>query len=775
MGAIAEPVGRLLRRFRVAAGLTQEELAQRSGLSVRALSDIERGRTPRPYSRSIRLLADALELDDDGRALLLSAVPERADQAGPVPRAAAELHVARQAGFPAVPRQLPAVVAGFAGRAAELAELSESLNLLRNQGLTVIVSAIGGIAGVGKTALAVWWAQQAAAQFPDGQLYVNLRGFGPGGAPISPATAIGGFLQALGIPAERIPVQLEARAGLYRSVTAGKQILLVLDNARDSEQVIPLLPGGPGCLTLVTSRAPLTGLIAAQGARQVIVDVLAPEEARQLLALRLGEDQVAGDPAAVAEVLELTGRLPLALSIVAARASARHGRPLAALAAELHDEHRRLDALDGGELAADLRATFSWSWRQLSTAGRSMLRLLGIHPGPAVSVAAAASLAGTGRPQARRALAELTSAGLLSEPVPGRFACHDLIRSYAAELCVSHNIAGARDAAARRMLDHYLHSAAAARQLITSAAPSGSSQPPAPGVQPEQPAGYQQAMGWFAAERPVLVALLAAAVRTGFDDYAQQLPGVMAAYLGRCGQWEERLEVMLAGLAAAQRQADMAAQGSAHRLIGGALVQLGRAEDGRRHLQRALAIFSQTGDRRSLARAHNAIAVTFGEQRRFGDALEHGRQALTILRQTEGANEHAQALNIMGWALTELGDHPQAIGCCRQALALCAATGNRLLAANTKDTLGQAYYNSGQLSLALDCYRQSAAECRELRHLWGEADALSHLGTAHLASGDVSGAREAWQQALVILDDLHHPGADKVGTSLRQLGHTQAG
>jgi len=766
----------MLRRFRVAAGLTQEELAQRSGLSVRALSDIERGRTPRPYSRSIRLLADALELGEHGRALLLSAVPERAGQATPAGRAAADPGGAGQpAGFDSVPRQLPAVVAGFAGRAAELAELSEALKLRHSPGRTVIVSAIGGIAGVGKTALAVWWAQRAAGQFPDGQLYVNLRGFGPSGVPVSPATAIGGFLQALGIPAERIPIQPEAQAGLYRSVTAGRRILLLLDNARDSEQVIPLLPGGPGCLTLVTSRAPLTGLVTAQGARQVIVDVLSPEEARQLLALRLGEDQVAGDPAAVAEVLELTGRLPLALSIVAARASARHGYPLAALAAELRDEHRRLDALDGGELTADLRATFSWSWQQLSAAGQSMLRLLGIHPGPAVSVAAAASLAGTGQPQARRALTELTSAGLLSEPVPGRFACHDLVRSYAAELSLSHDPAGDRDAATRRMLDHYLHSAAAARQLITSAAPSGSLQPPAPGVRPEQLAGYQQAMDWFATERPVLVAVLAAAARAGFDDYAQQFPGVIGAYLGRSGHWEERLEVMLAGLAAAQRRADLAAQGSAHRLIGGTLVQLGRAGDGRRHLKQALEVFSQTGDRLSLGRAHNAIAVTFGEQRRFGEALEHARQALAISCQTESINEQAQALNIMGWALTELGDHSQAAGYCRQALELCTATGNRVLAANTRDTLGQAYYNSGQLSAALACYRQSAAECRELKHMWGEADALSHLGTAYFASGDLDAAREAWQQALVILDDLHHPRADKVRASLRQLRHSQTG
>ncbi|HEY1626336.1 MAG TPA: tetratricopeptide repeat protein [Streptosporangiaceae bacterium] len=771
MGDIAEPVGRLLRRFRLTAGLTQEELAYRSGLSVRALSDIERNQTARPFSRSIRLLADALQLDDADRVKLLRAVPERPGQAAPAPLTTAGASGAEQpAGFPDVPRQLPAVVAGFAGRAAELAELNESLNLRHSPCQSVIVSAIGGIAGVGKTALAVWWAQQRAAQFPDGQLYVNLRGFDPGGAPVSPVAAIGGFLQALGLPAERIPVQPEAKAGLYRSVTAGKRILLLLDNARDSEQVIPLLPGGPGCLTLVTSRAPLTGLVTTQGARQVIVDVLSPEDARQLLALRLGDDQVAGEPVAVREVLELTGRLPLALSIVAARASACHGRPLAALAAELRDERSRLDALDAGELSADLRATFSWSWQQLSTAGRVMLRLLGIHPGPAVSVAAAASLAATRRPQARRALAELTSAGLLSEPVPGRFACHDLVRSYAAELSLSQDIAGDRSAATRRMLDHYLHSAAAARQLITSAPAPASSQLPASGTRPEQPGGYEQAMGWFATERPVLVTVLASAVRAGFDDYAQQLTAMMATYLGRCGQWEERLDVMVVGLAAAQREADVAAQGSAHRLIGGALVQLGRPEDGRQHLRQALKMFAQTGDREGAGRSHLAIAVTFGEQRRFSDALEHARQALAIFSQATYGNEQAQALNIMGWALTELGDHKQAIGRCRQALALCADTGNRVLAANTRDTLGQAYYNSGQRGHALDCYRQSAAECHELGHLWGEADALSHLGTACFAGGEVDAAREAWQQALIILEDRHHPGADKIRASLRQLG-----
>src|SRR5581483_9695788 len=286
---------------------------------------------------------------------------------------------------------------------------------------TVVISAIGGTAGVGKTALALHWAHQAAGQFPDGQLYVNLRGYDPSGAPATPQAAIRGFLGALGAPSGQIPPHPEAQAGLYRSLLVGKRMLIVLDNARDEEQVRPLLPASPGSLVLVTSRSQLTGLAAAGGAHLLSLDVLTPAEAVQLLAARLGAARAAAEPGAVDRIAGLCARLPLALAVAAARAAGRPAFPLAALAGELADSAGRLDALDAGDPGSSVRAVFSWSTRQLSPEAGRMFRLLGIHPGPDICVPAAASLAGIAEADASRQLAALARAHLTAEHVPGRY------------------------------------------------------------------------------------------------------------------------------------------------------------------------------------------------------------------------------------------------------------------------------------------------------------------------------------------------------------------
>jgi len=753
-------LGPVLRSKRLAAGLTQEELAERAGLSVRAIRNLEGGVTGRPYPRTVALLAGALSLDEAGRGELTGA--------------------GRQPGsdtvsFPGVPRQLPAAAGGFAGRTAELGALTGLLDRVGGPGGTVVISAIGGIAGVGKTTLAVRWAHQVATEFPDGQLYVNLRGFGPGGPPVAPTAAIRDFLEALGVPADRVPIRMEAQAGLYRSMVADRRMLVVLDNARDSEQVSPLLPGSSGCLALVTSRAPLTGLVAAEGARQVPVDVLSEAEARELLALRLGAERVAGEPAAADEIIELTGRLPLALSIVAARAAAHPGYRLTALAVELRDAGGRLDALAAGEVSADMRAAFSWSCERLTDPASRMFRLLGVHPGPEVSVAAAASLAGISAPQARQALAELTVAGLLGEPAAGRYACHDLVRAYAVELSLAGDTDGDRAAATERMLSHYLHTARAAGPLLQPplAWPLGEL-PPQPGVRPEELGSYEQATAWFAAECPVLLSVISAAVRSGFDTYAQHLPLAMSIYLQLSGRLQEWADVMGTGLAAAQRLGDVDGQGWAHRSIGSALTQLGRLDEAPAHLRDALRLFVLADDHRGQGTTHNASAMLLVEQRYFDEALDHARQSQAAYRLCGDRNGQAMALNMMGLVLTALGDHGQAIDCCQQALEVCDETGNLMLAANTRDTLGQAYHNHGQYARAIACYRRSVAECRETGHKWGEAHALMHLGNTHRARDEARAARQAWRRALTILDDLSHPDADDVRAKLRQLEQPEA-
>jgi hypothetical protein len=378
------------------------------------------------------------------------------------------------AGVPAapqvpVPAQLPPAVPGFTGRGAELA----SLDMLADYGATVgqaaaaapaapaamAICAVSGTAGVGKTALAVHWAHRVAGRFPDGQLYVNLRGFGPAGTAVDPGQALSGFLDALGVPAARIPADLDARAGLYRSLLAGKRVLVVLDNARSADQVRPLLPGSPGCLAVVTSRDQLAGLVATEGARPLPLDLLTTADARELLTQRLGEARVAAEPQAAGDIIAACARLPLALTIAASRAATNPGFPLAAVAAELGEACCALDPFHGSDHATDVRAVFSWSYRALSPEAARLFRLLGLHPGPDIPVAAAASLAAVPPARARMVLAELTRTHLLAEPAPGRYALHDLLRAYASEQAHAHETQSDRHAAVHRVLDHYLHTA----------------------------------------------------------------------------------------------------------------------------------------------------------------------------------------------------------------------------------------------------------------------------------------------------------------------------
>jgi tetratricopeptide (TPR) repeat protein len=551
---------------------------------------------------------------------------------------------------------------------------------------------------------------------------------------------------------------------------AGRRMLVVLDNARDSEQVAALLPGSSGCLALVTSRAPLTGLVAV-GARLVALDVLSGGEGRDLLALRLGEARVAAEPAAVAQIVVLTGRLPLALSIVAARAAGHPGYRLAALAGELADVRGRLDALGGGEVSADVRAAFSWSYEQLSGAAAGLFELLGVHPGPEVSVAAAASLAAVGAGQARRALGELMAAGLLTEPQAGRYGCHDLVRAYAAELGAGRP-GGAADllAATRRMLDHYLHTALAARQHINQLTFPLALADPQPGVVPEPVGSHAEAMDWFGAECPVLLALLPVAAAAGLDGYAQHLPLAISFYLQITGRWQEWIETLQVSLAAAERRGDLDGQGWAHRFIGVAFTQLGRLDEAPAHLHDALRMFVLAGDHLGQGSAHAALAGHFVEQRQFTRAAEHAWLGLDAYQRAGDRNGQAMTLNVLAMALSELDDDEQALECGLRALGLSEQAGNRVLAANIRDTIGLVHHHRGQQPQAIAWYEQSAAECRELGDRWGEAGALMHLGDAWRAAGEPARARQAWQQSLAVFDELSHPGADDVRARLQQLG-----
>ena len=672
---------------------------------------------------------------------------------------------------PTMPRQLPTAPPFFTGRDGELSALGRLLDAAAD---TVVIAAIVGTAGIGKTALAVHWARQFAAQFPDGQLYVNLRGFSPSGTPVTPAEAIRGLLDGLGAPPERIPTSLEAQAALYRSMVAGKRLLIVIDNARDVDQVRPLLPGAPGSMVVVTSRARMAGLAVGEGAHLLTLDLLAEDEARQLLADRLGTRRAAAEPGAVSELISLCTRLPLALAIAATRAAENPGFPLSALAAELRDAAGRLDGLDAGDAVSSIRTVFSWSYQSLQPPVARMFRLLGIHPGPDVTAPAAASLAGIPVPEARRALQELAAAYLLTEHFPGRYAFHDLLRAYAADQARAADSDDDLLAAGGRVLDHYLHNAHAAALLLNPSREPVTLSPRRPGVTPEHLVSHQQALAWFGAEHQVLLAAINMAAQTGFDSCAWQLPWAMTTFLDHRGHWHEYAAIQRIALAAATRLGDTTGQAAAHRLLAHTCARLADYGQARAHLAECLGLYRQLGDRAGEARSHQTLSWVAERQADFGDALDHAEQALAVFCSIDDQAAQASALNNVGWCHALLGDYQQAQTFCGQALTRHRELGDRHGEAHTWDSLGYAAHNLGNVTEAVACYQHALAIFRDLADRFSQADTLSHLGDAHLAANHRQKTRNAWQQALSILDDLRHPAADRVRAKLSELTMTAA-
>ncbi|WP_158630237.1 AfsR/SARP family transcriptional regulator [Glycomyces terrestris] len=583
-----------------------------------------------------------------------------------------------------VPRQLPAGVGGFTGREARLSELDE---LLASSGDrppgAVVVGVISGMAGVGKTALAVHWAHQVTDHFPDGQLYVNLRGFDPDGPPLPPEAALRGFLDALGVPPERIPPTAEAQIGLYRSAVADKRLLLLLDNAFAADQVRPLLPAGSGSLVLVTSRDRLSSLIAVEHARPVPLHPLTDDEARQFLTRRLGDARTAAEPDAVQAIVDACARLPLALAVATTKAATGTDRPLFALAAALQDTHTSLDSLAGDDPTADVRAVFSWSYRSLGEEAARLFRLLGLHHGPDISAAAVASLAALAPGRARRLLAELARAHLVSETAPGRYALHDLLRAYAIELSATVDSREKRNAAAFRLLSHYVHTAHAADRLVYPGTPdvAVSLPAPAPGVAPEPLADRAAAMDWFEAEY-ASIAAVALHARGVFDAQVWQLAWSLHHFLSLRGRVFELTDVQHLALSAAQRTGDAAAQAHAHRVLAWCGTRLGRLDDSRSHLTRALDLSAQAGDLAGEAAAHRNLSHL---AQRSGDAvgaLAHSHQALALYRKAQDRFGEARALNSIGWYHAQLGEHEDARRCCEEALRLCLELDYTSLAAS---------------------------------------------------------------------------------------------
>jgi tetratricopeptide (TPR) repeat protein/DNA-binding XRE family transcriptional regulator len=700
--------GEMVRGYRVAAGLTQEELAALSGLGVRTISDIERGRTTRPHRSSAERLSQALGQQDLAQVPVIAYLDPVAEPGVLAPGGPEGTGDGGDRGGRVVPRQLPGWVRHFTGRAGELASLTRLLDTANAGGRgMVVVSAIGGTAGVGKTALAVHWAHQVADQFPDGQLYVNLRGYDPD-RPVPPADALAWFLRALGVAGQDIPATMEERAAWFRSLLAGRRVLVVLDNAGYEEQVRSLLPGSSACVTVVTSRDALAGLVARDGATRLDLDLLPPAEAAGLLQALIGP-RAEADPAATEALAGQCCRLPLVLRVASELAAARPHDSLASLVAELTDQQRRLDLLDtGGDPRTAVRTVLSWSYQHLEADAARMFRLAGLHPGPDLDAYAAAALTGsTTVDQARRLLARLARGHLIHATGPGRYAMHDLLRAYAAGQAAAQDGQDAARAALTRLFDHYLHTAAAAMDTLVPAEQHRSPRISQPGTPIPPMTDPAAARAWLDGDQAALIAATVHAAEHGWPGHATNLAATLFRYLDTGGHYPEGITVHTCARRVARRIGDRVAEARELNSLGVMNCRQARYPQAARYWRQALDLFRQSGDQAGEAYVLGNLGEVALLQSRYVQATRHLRQAIPLFRQAGDTTGEAYALNSFGEIDARQGRYTQAIRHYQQAQDLFRQTGDRTGEAYTLSNLCDVDLRQGRYPQAICRVRQA--------------------------------------------------------------------
>ncbi|MGW0580519.1 ATP-binding protein, partial [Streptomyces sp. NPDC002920] len=711
-----------------------------------------------------------------------------------------------------VPAQLPMDVRPFIGRDEQLAVLTR--NLIVGDGRAVVVSAVSGTAGVGKTALAVHWAHQARGSFPDGQLYVDLRGYDPQ-KPVSAAQALTGFLTALGVPRQEVPLRLEDRAARYRTALDGRRLLVVLDNAASAAQVRHLLPGSPGCRVLITSRDSLGALVSMHGAHRVILDALSPADSLELLRALIGERADAEHAVAV-DLAEQCARLPLALRVAAELVLSRPGEPLAGLVSELRDHQRRLDLLDSGDdPRAAVRAVFSWSYARLAELPARLFRLLGLHPGPDVDTHSAAALAGGSVDGVRRALDELARAHLLNRTVAGRYGMHDLLRVYAAELAGLHDPSEDRDAALTRLLDHSLAASAAAMDVLYPAERHlrPAVDRPDTGLPPLRTA--EEARAWLSAAQPTLVALCSRTGEPGPSGHTVRLATTLHRHYERSGHYTDALTVHTYALRAARSVGDargeadvLACLGAVHRRLGdydsalrdhesalalcrrigyeagearhltnvGVLHELrGRYREAAEQHERAVVLFRSVGDAHGEADVLNNLGIVLELLEDFEASVERYERALELYRTVNHSTGEASALGNLGILLARLGDHAAAAGHFERALALFRRLAHTSGTGHALSNLGNALSGLGRHEEAAEHQREALELFRRSGEHYGEAGALNGLGEALHGVGRSAEALDAHAAALEVargIEEQEEQARAHVGTAavLRAVG-----
>ncbi|WP_344934989.1 tetratricopeptide repeat protein [Actinoplanes nipponensis] len=728
----------LFRRLRATTVRPVRHVAARAGYAPGHVSEVFNGKK-KPSPEAAEAIAAALGAGADDVSLArLYAERLASTTAGPRDR------------LP-VPDMLPPPGTSFAGRHAELAGLTAMVGADAEDGVECGIVVVGA-GGVGKTWLVLRWAHTHRDLFPDGQLHADLRGFHPSGAPAAPDEALRAFLGQLGVRSSAMPADLAGQVALYRRLTAGRRLLVVLDNVRDADQIGPLRTGHPGCCVIVTSRGELTRPVIQGGLRRLRLGMLDPGQARELLTAQLGAARLAAEPDAVARLVQLCAGLPLALRIVSARALLHPEWSLASLAAELADGATRLDALEEDDPELSLREIFTRSYRTLEPDVARTLRLCSLAPAADLGGPLAASLTGLAPPAALAALRRLAGASLAERVTPDRFRLHDLLRLYGIERARSDP--EEERAALHRLIDHYLHGAYAGERALVPQRPAIAVRPAAAGTVVPAPADPEAAMAWFDEHYAALPQVQVIAEALGRPDAVWQLAWSLDNYHYRRGLSHQQRDMWQRGLSAARSTGDTGAVLLATLCLGNVSVRMGRHDDGLRHLAEALRLARERRDPTAEAQTHRVLGLAWearGDDRR---SLRSHAAALRLFSATDAPMFRAIQLNAVGESYAYLGHLDRARRYCRGALRLHQELGNRSGEAATLDSLGTIARRAGLRADARMYYQRALDLYRAVGHAAAEADTLLRLGEV-LIEGHDPAAAVVLQQAASLLRHQH--------------------
>ncbi|GII59553.1 SARP family transcriptional regulator [Planotetraspora thailandica] len=675
-----------------------------------------------------------------------------------------------------VPAQLPPDLPLFVGRRAELAVLDDLVAATTNRTGPLVI-AMDGMGGVGKSTLAAHFAHRVARKFTDGQLYLDLQGHEDDGEGVPAVEALRSLLYALGLRGADAPESLEALVGTYRSLTAGKRILVLLDNVRDQSQVQPLLPGSAGSLVLVTSRLPQVGLAVLGGARLIRVDLPDRQVARKMLERRLAHTErvTGGDAESLDAIVELSGRLPLALAILGARLSARPRLSLASVVAELRDGAHRLAAFPGGRGVRDPRTTFAWSYRQLSPDAARLFRLLSVALTPGITAEAATSLSAWEPRRTREALMELAEAALVTEDDHGRFTSHVLVKAYAEELFRETEPPVERAAAVSRLLQHYLHSALNAQSELKSYFRISPPPPPPPdGVVAEQPGSMENAFSWFDCHRDLLLEAVRVAAEGDHGIAPWRLALAMPQYLESAGLFRDWEDVVRTALRAAREQGDAIGEAHLCRSLAGPRWYSGANDDALDLLQTALRHYTEHGMTKEQSAVRNNLQAVYTSLGDHEVALEHARQAVTLSRLSGERQTELNGLMRIGQSLAELKRFEEAVHASRQALDICRDLDQWTEEAWIRHMLAQSLAGMGRVDEAIEEYTAAVRLGAVLAQGPTQVYTLRDLSKLLLSTGDVAGARRAFDRAVELMGTFQDGGPELLRADLGQLAELLA-